>query len=61
MPNDFRIKDDWIFGPWRKAINDFTPVTRPFLRALFQNRNTPLNIQIEKVDNCYETAWKKGR
>jgi hypothetical protein len=48
-------KDDWIYGPWRKAINDFTPETRPVLRKLFANPENPLNEQIENVEKDHIT------
>jgi hypothetical protein len=44
------INKEWICGSWRKAINDFTPETRPVLRQLFKNSGNPLNEQIENVE-----------
>ena len=55
MPEDIKIENDRMVGPWRKAINDFTPVTRPILRTLFKNQDNPLNIQIETVDKQHIT------
>jgi hypothetical protein len=55
MSGDIMIKEGWMFGPWRKAINDFTPETRPFLGALFKNINNPLNIQIKNVEKDHIT------
>jgi len=55
MPDNLTIKDGWLVGPWRQAINDFTPETRPILRTLFQNPNNPLNLQIENVEKDHIT------
>ncbi|MDD5287830.1 MAG: hypothetical protein PHY28_01790 [Dehalococcoidales bacterium] len=48
MSDDITIKDGNMYGPWRKAINDFTPKSRPALRALFKNQNNLLNPHIDK-------------
>ena len=55
MPDDIMIQNGWMVGPWRKAINDFTPETRPILRTLFKNQDNPLNIQIETVNKQHIT------
>ena len=55
MPDDNIIQNGWMVGPWRKAINDFTPETRPILRTLFKNQDNPLNIQIETVNKQHIT------
>jgi len=55
MLDDNMIQNGWMVGPWRKAINDFTPETRPILRTLFKNQDNPLNIQIETVNKQHIT------
>jgi hypothetical protein len=55
MSDDIIIQNGWMVGPWRKAINDFTPETRPILRTLFKNQENPLNIQIETVNKQHIT------
>lgn len=55
MQGEMMIKEGWMIGPWRRAINDFTPESRPILRALFKNQDNPLNIQIETVNKQHIT------
>jgi hypothetical protein len=55
MPDDITMQNGFLVGPWRKAINDFTPATRPILRTLFKNQDNPLNIQIETVNKQHIT------
>lgn len=47
MSEDILLKEGVMYGPWRKAINDFTPESRPVLRNLFKNPQNPLNIHID--------------
>ena len=49
MSGDITIKEGNMYGPWRKAINDFTPQLRPSLRALFKNPQNLLNIHIDEA------------